>query len=191
MITNCFQVLCSRDRSVTPRYQCMCPPCCLPVQVATALSAGLLHLRFCRSPKLLHVCILYPPTLLPPPREPPLSLVSDGEVVEHLWSGDKSVAKRAAAAAAAFGLDPQVRGCSTGLPRMLCCHLVCVWACCAGRALCYLPGRGDLHMTCMCLAFLGSGFQAGQRDLPILHNIGPTPGPVLSAVWARSLALPG
>lgn len=36
-------------------------------------------------------------------------MLSDAEAAEHLWSGDKSVAKRAAAAAAAFALEPQVR----------------------------------------------------------------------------------
>lgn len=41
-------------------------------------------------------------------REPPLSMISDVEAAEHLWGGDRSVAKRAAAAAAAFSLDPQV-----------------------------------------------------------------------------------
>jgi hypothetical protein len=44
-------------------------------------------------------------------REAPLGLLGEEEVVEHLWSGDKSVAKRAAAAAAAFALEPQVGGC--------------------------------------------------------------------------------
>lgn len=35
-------------------------------------------------------------------------MLSDAEAAEHLWGGDKSVAKRATAAAAAFALEPQV-----------------------------------------------------------------------------------
>jgi hypothetical protein len=47
-------------------------------------------------------------------------MLTDAEAAEHLWSGDKSVAKRAAAATAVFALEPQV---CAGPPR---CSLLLV-----------------------------------------------------------------
>lgn len=42
-------------------------------------------------------------------KEPPLILLSDDEVADYLWNGERSVAKRAVRAAAAYMLPPQVR----------------------------------------------------------------------------------
>lgn len=42
-------------------------------------------------------------------REPPLTVLTDDEVAEHLWNADKSVVKRAIKAAAAQILEQEVR----------------------------------------------------------------------------------